>query len=411
MAWAGLNLTVDGRKALNNAQLSGKMCIKAIAVGDGTPPVNYQTQKSLVHQLYEITDIKIDRTETGCTLTVDFPTLDYDYYFREIGVIADTEEGEILYVYDNCGEDAQCIVSSAGSESTRKRIRLSLIISDVEQITVSNPSILYVSYDHFEQAAATLDSHMDDSGNPHNVTKEQIGLGEADNTSDMDKPVSTAQQAALDALETAVGLKANETELHSHTKDGVKHITAAERTKWNGKMETTGDSANNSITFSSGDTADPAAWTNVGMIASGEKHSSLWNKVSLFARNVRYLWKLMGNTSLSGIGDGTVTGAISSLNTGLFSRVRFYDIGKYDHTAMDLNAVAKDIYTRLLPYIGQTVIGKFVRGANYDFISSIGNEQYGFIVVISYNGEGMYLYKMVRGKMYCSTTTWVMMEV
>ena len=111
------------------------------------------------------------------------------------------------------------------------------------------------------------------------------------------------------------------------------------------------------------------------------------------------------------LGDGTVTGAISSLNTGLFSLVRFYDIGKYDHTAMDLNAVDKDIYTRLLPYIGQTVIGKFVRGANYDFISSIGNEQYGFIVVISYNGEGMYLYKMVRGKMYCSTTTWVMTEV
>lgn len=34
--------------------------------------------------------------------------------------------------------------------------------------------------------------------NPHSVTKAQVGLGAADNTSDNDKPVSTAQQAAID---------------------------------------------------------------------------------------------------------------------------------------------------------------------------------------------------------------------
>ena len=36
------------------------------------------------------------------------------------------------------------------------------------------------------------------SANPHNVTKGQIGLGNVNNTSDEDKPVSTAQQTALD---------------------------------------------------------------------------------------------------------------------------------------------------------------------------------------------------------------------
>lgn len=36
------------------------------------------------------------------------------------------------------------------------------------------------------------------TGNPHNVTKAEVGLGNADNTSDANKPVSTAQQAALD---------------------------------------------------------------------------------------------------------------------------------------------------------------------------------------------------------------------
>ena len=43
-----------------------------------------------------------------------------------------------------------------------------------------------------------LDAHEADTANPHSVTKAQVGLGNADNTSDADKPVSTAQQAALD---------------------------------------------------------------------------------------------------------------------------------------------------------------------------------------------------------------------
>lgn len=46
---------------------------------------------------------------------------------------------------------------------------------------------------------ADLNTHTSDTNNPHGVTKEQIGLGNVDNTSDMDKPVSTATQEALDS--------------------------------------------------------------------------------------------------------------------------------------------------------------------------------------------------------------------
>lgn len=46
---------------------------------------------------------------------------------------------------------------------------------------------------------SNLDTHIADLGNPHGVTQAQVGLGNVDNTSDLDKPVSTATQAALDA--------------------------------------------------------------------------------------------------------------------------------------------------------------------------------------------------------------------
>ncbi len=42
-----------------------------------------------------------------------------------------------------------------------------------------------------------LDTHIADVANPHSVTKTQVGLGNADNTSDVDKPVSTAQGVAI----------------------------------------------------------------------------------------------------------------------------------------------------------------------------------------------------------------------
>ncbi len=46
--------------------------------------------------------------------------------------------------------------------------------------------------------SGNLSSHVDNKENPHEVTKAQVGLGNVDNTSDADKPVSTATQTALD---------------------------------------------------------------------------------------------------------------------------------------------------------------------------------------------------------------------
>lgn len=52
-----------------------------------------------------------------------------------------------------------------------------------------------------EQAITTnLSSHTSDTSNPHSVTKSQVGLGNVDNTSDLNKPISTATQAALDSI-------------------------------------------------------------------------------------------------------------------------------------------------------------------------------------------------------------------
>jgi len=45
---------------------------------------------------------------------------------------------------------------------------------------------------------SNLDTHIANLNNPHSVAKADVGLSNVDNTSDVNKPVSTAQQTALD---------------------------------------------------------------------------------------------------------------------------------------------------------------------------------------------------------------------
>ena len=86
-----------------------------------------------------------------------------------------------------------------------------------------------------------------------------------------------------------------------------------------GAVATGGDTAENTTAFTSSDVADgsASAWTSVSKLSSGEKHSSILKKVSQMFKNVRYLYKMLGTTDISKIGNGTCTGAISSLNSSL----------------------------------------------------------------------------------------------
>lgn len=78
-----------------------------------------------------------------------------------------------------------------------------------------------------------------------------------------------------------------------------------------------GDTADNIVAFISNDTIDDDAtsWTIVPKLESEIKHSTLAQRISQMFKNVRYLKKLLGTTDISELGDGTVTGALSSLNS------------------------------------------------------------------------------------------------
>ena len=101
-------------------------------------------------------------------------------------------------------------------------------------------------------------AHMDSKSNPHGVTKTQVGLGNADNTSDANKPVSTAQAAAIKVVQDDVNAhKSDTSNPHAVTKAQVG-LGSVPNVPTNDQTPTyTAASA-------------PAA------LASGEKLSGLW---------------------------------------------------------------------------------------------------------------------------------------
>ena len=78
--------------------------------------------------------------------------------------------------------------------------------------------------DKGKETTDKVNSHLEDFENPHQVTKAQVGLGDVDNTSDVNKPVSKAQQAALDAVkdELKQNIDSNKETTDNYTINGYK---------------------------------------------------------------------------------------------------------------------------------------------------------------------------------------------
>lgn len=107
---------------------------------------------------------------------------------------------------------------------------------------------LSVAFGKISKSITDLISHIANKNNPHGITKGQVGLGHADDTSDQDKPVSIAQQTALDkkvdkttvADPSTLGLVKSGTDItvdangnvsvndnsHKHTVNNISDLTA-----------------------------------------------------------------------------------------------------------------------------------------------------------------------------------------
>lgn len=113
-----------------------------------------------------------------------------------------------------------------------------------------------------------------------------------------------------------------------------------------GKLDFDGDSASNTISFTSEDSISPAGWTDLPVLSNGETHSGIMQKISVMFKNIRYLWQLLGSTDISAIGDGTVSGGLSALATSI-SALNLKTYNTLEQIGFTEPTTAAEIYTAI----------------------------------------------------------------
>ena len=129
-----------------------------------------------------------------------------------------------------------------------------------------------------------------------------------------------------------------------------------------GAVATGGDTASNVASFTSSDDETASSWTSVVTLTSGEKHSSIFAKVSQMFKNVRYLYKMLGTTDISGIGGGTVTGAIVSQN--IILGTKGGSIGYASDCSLE--SAVNQFISDMAPYVPYLIHGDNIGGVPVD---------------------------------------------
>ena len=112
---------------------------------------------------------------------------------------------------------------------TKAQVGLGSVVNAPMDATPTDDSANYVTsggvYDAIGVVQGDIDAHEARTDNPHGVTKAQVGLGNADNTSDLNKPISTATQAALDGKLDKVVTTTDRSRAYTVDAEGVQTMT------------------------------------------------------------------------------------------------------------------------------------------------------------------------------------------
>lgn len=161
-----------------------------------------------------------------------------------------------------------------------------------------------------------INAHQADKDNPHHVTKAQVGLGNVNNTADLNKPVSHAVQAALDLKQNALTIG------EGLNLDGVTLTNMAPniQSDWNASTAADGQILNKPVlatVATSGDYADLANAPDLSSYAiQDEVNAGLAQKVDKVAGKVLSTNDFTNafKTKLEGIETGAQVNAVLSVN-------------------------------------------------------------------------------------------------
>ena len=234
------NLTSKWHALLLRALEGEALKFTRIQLGNGVAQ-NAKNATALSNPLVALPLTKAVTGSQYIALTSTFSNSNITAGFRitEVGIWAedpDNAGSEILYALGNEPEGTADYVPSKDSRILELEYSIMIFVGEAQNVTAEiSESLAYAS-------AAELKAHIENKQNPHGVTAEQVGLGSVPNVGTDDQtPNHTIAQSLTaltpkEKLSVAMGKIARAVQsLIDHLKDSTAHITASERSKWNGK--------------------------------------------------------------------------------------------------------------------------------------------------------------------------------
>lgn len=235
-----LNLTNAGLNVLLRALAGDKIIFTRAQIGNGEARAP-ATAEALSNPLLELPIQAIEVSATNVTLQTKFNNSAVEAGFRhtETGIWVQNQDdasAEVLYAYGTQPEATADYISASGDNILETQMDFLVFVGESQNISaVISESLVYAS-------AADLKAHVDDTDNPHKVTKKHVGLEHVPNVATNDQTPTYTAPGALAALTsgeklgTAMGKLARAvTELISHLKNTqnphkvtAKEIGAAE---------------------------------------------------------------------------------------------------------------------------------------------------------------------------------------
>jgi len=246
------------------------------------------------------------KTRTGPTETVDTGEAYFWLDGASLKYKDDTQTTRTL----STGVTPEEVQDIVGTFITAGSSKLSVSYNDAGNVLVLDVVEANIVHQNLSGAGtnthAQIDSHIANTSNPHSVTKTQVGLGNVDNTSDVNKPVSTAQGAADAAVQAFAIQRTNHT--GTQTASTISDFTEAAQDAVGGILT---DSASIDFTYNDGGPTIAGA-----VLPAGVDHDALANFVANEHVNHASV-SITAGAGLTGGGDLTANRNIAIATTGV----------------------------------------------------------------------------------------------
>ena len=126
--------------------------------------------------------------------------LEEGYFVNTLGVYARLEDSESSVLFAVAAEQMNGAYMPPKSQAVSGiEVKLKITLDNGCNIIIQSDPSAVATVREVMELESNINSHLEDMSNPHCITREKLGLGNVEDTADMDKPVSRAQREAIDS--------------------------------------------------------------------------------------------------------------------------------------------------------------------------------------------------------------------